>query len=150
VTGPVLELTAELLADAAEVQDPAISPDGHLVAYVVSTRSGNRNRLRALWVAPADASAPPRELVPSLGLAGAPRWAPDSASLVVIAERRTAGRPLLGFSRGSGRQLHERRVLALECLGHAAAPAVGNRARHGVGEDVLLPVFDGVEDGPGH
>jgi dipeptidyl aminopeptidase/acylaminoacyl peptidase len=86
VTEPGLELTAELLADAAEVQDPVISPDGRLVAYVVSTRAGNRDRLRALWLAPADASAPPRELVTSLCLTGAPRWAPDSSALVVIAD----------------------------------------------------------------
>jgi dipeptidyl aminopeptidase/acylaminoacyl peptidase len=80
------ELTAELLADGAELQDPVISPDGRLVAYVVSTRDGNRDRLRTLWVAPAGASCPPRALAAGRGLTGAPRWAPDSAALVVVAD----------------------------------------------------------------
>jgi dipeptidyl aminopeptidase/acylaminoacyl peptidase len=80
------ELTAELLAGAAVPQDPVVSPNGRLVAYVVSTRDGNRDRLRTLWVAPADASSPPRTLTRGPGLTGAPRWAPDSGSLVVIAD----------------------------------------------------------------
>jgi dipeptidyl aminopeptidase/acylaminoacyl peptidase len=83
-----LELTAELAVDGAELLDPVISPDGRLVAYVVSTADGTRGRLRTLWVAPADASSPPRTLAAGPQLTGSPRWAPDSASLVVIADRQ--------------------------------------------------------------
>jgi len=83
-----LELTAELAVDGAELLDPVISPDGRLVAYVVGTADGTRGRLRTLWVAPADASSPPRTLAPGPHLTGSPRWAPDSASLVVIADRQ--------------------------------------------------------------
>jgi dipeptidyl aminopeptidase/acylaminoacyl peptidase len=83
-----VSLTAELLADGAEVRDPVISPDGRLVAYVVSTWAGNRDRLRALLVAPADASTPPRKLLARPDLAHVPRWAPDSASLVVVTDRQ--------------------------------------------------------------
>ena len=81
-----VELTAELLVDGAEPVDPVISPDGRLVAYVISTAEGKRGRLRTLWVAPADASSPPRTLAHCPALTGAPRWAPDSGSLVVIAD----------------------------------------------------------------
>src|SRR6266508_6992450 len=40
----------------------------------------------------------------------------------------------------------ERRILALERLGHTAAPAVRHGLRHGIGEDVLLLVLHSVED----
>lgn len=81
-----VELTAELLVDGAEPVDPVISPDGRLVAYAISTTEGKRGRLRTLWVAPADASSPPRTLAHGPGLTGPPRWAPDSGSLVVVAD----------------------------------------------------------------
>src|SRR5713226_8258417 len=42
---------------------------------------------------------------------------------------------------------YERRELALERLGRTAAPALGHGLRHGIGEDVLLPVLHSVEDG---
>ncbi len=79
-----MELTAELLVDAASLLDAVISPDGRLVAYAVSTADGTRERLRALWVAPADGSSAPRRLAADPDLAGVPRWAADSASLVFI------------------------------------------------------------------
>jgi len=82
-----VELTAELLADAASLLDAVISPDGRLVAYTVSTADGTRDRLRALWVAPADGSPAPRRLAAGRAL-GTPRWAPDSASLVFISGRQ--------------------------------------------------------------
>jgi dipeptidyl aminopeptidase/acylaminoacyl peptidase len=81
-----VELTAELLVDGAEPVDPVISPDGRLVAYGISRADGKRGRLRTLWVAPADASSPPQRLTHGPGLTGIPRWAPDSESLVVIAD----------------------------------------------------------------
>ena len=81
---PGLQLTAELLVDGAGLLDTVISPDGRLVAYVVSTPDGKRGRLRTLWVASADASSPPARLTAGPALTGAPRWAPDSASLVFV------------------------------------------------------------------
>src|ERR1017187_10318833 len=49
----------ELLMYGAVASDPVISPDGRLVAYVVTATSGDEGRASALWVVPADASAPP-------------------------------------------------------------------------------------------
>jgi len=43
-------------------------------------------------------------------------------------------------------RLNERRVLALELLRDAGAPALGEHRRHRVGEDLLLAVLDAVED----
>jgi hypothetical protein len=48
------------------------------------------------------------------------------------------------------RRLEQRRILALERLGRAAAPALSHGLRHGIGEDVLLPVLHSVEDGSCH
>ena len=56
-------------------------------------------------------------------------------------------RPSLRSSR-SRRRLRERRTLAFERLDRAVAPAVGQGMGHGIGEDVLLPVVDSIEDGP--
>jgi hypothetical protein len=49
------ELTAELVADGEVPSQPAVSPDGCWVAYVVAPvgRRGER-RMSALWVAAAD------------------------------------------------------------------------------------------------
>jgi dipeptidyl aminopeptidase/acylaminoacyl peptidase len=96
VVTETVELTAELLVDGAEPVDPVISPDGRLVAYGISRADGKRGRLRTLWVAPADASSPPQRLTHGPGLTGIPRWAPDSESLVVIAD----GPPLALFADG--------------------------------------------------
>src|SRR3979411_2858748 len=41
---------------------------------------------------------------------------------------------------------YERRKLALERLGHTAAPARSQGLRHGIGEDILLPSFQSVQD----
>src|SRR5262245_845035 len=59
----VPELTAELVVDGAVPSQPAISPDGRWVAYVVAPvgRWGERC-MSALWVAAADGSSPPWKL----------------------------------------------------------------------------------------
>src|SRR5918994_3996221 len=56
----------------------------------------------------------------------------------------------LGSLRRERLWLNERRVLALELLGRAGAPALGHHLRHRVGEDLLLVVLHSVEDGAGN
>jgi|GEM_PF-1714315 len=51
MTGAVPELTAELMVDSAMPAEPVISPDGHLVAYAVTTIGMRERRRGALWVA---------------------------------------------------------------------------------------------------
>jgi dipeptidyl aminopeptidase/acylaminoacyl peptidase len=81
-------LTADLVVDGAVPEQPAISPDGHWVAYVVRPvgRRGER-RLSAVWVAAADGSSPPRQLTAGTAADSVPRWAPDSASLFFMSDR---------------------------------------------------------------
>jgi dipeptidyl aminopeptidase/acylaminoacyl peptidase len=87
-------LTAELVVDGAVPREPALSPDGRWVAYVVAPvgRLAER-RLSALWVAAADGSSPPRRLTAGTANDSGPRWAPDSASLFFMSDR--AGSPQL-------------------------------------------------------
>src|SRR6476620_10161483 len=49
------------------------------------------------------------------------------------------------FLPGDARR-HEDSVLPLERLGDAAPPARGDRLRHDIGKDVLLPTLDASED----
>jgi dipeptidyl aminopeptidase/acylaminoacyl peptidase len=82
------KLTAELVVDSAAPLQPAISPDGCWVVYVVAPvgRRGERS-LSALWVAAADGSSPPRKLTAGTAMDSGPRWAPDSASLFFLSDR---------------------------------------------------------------
>jgi dipeptidyl aminopeptidase/acylaminoacyl peptidase len=82
------ELTAELVVDGAVPSQPAISPDGRWVAYVVAPvgRKGEGPAC-ALWVAAADGNSPPRKLTAGTAADSDPRWAPDSASLFFLSDR---------------------------------------------------------------
>ncbi len=81
-------LTAELIVDGAAPQQPAISPDGCWVGYVVAPVGwGGERRLSALWVAAADGSSAPRKLTAGTADDSGPRWAPDSASVYFLSDR---------------------------------------------------------------
>ena len=74
------ELTAEQVVDGAIPLQPAVSPDGRLVAYTVVSKQPGRPR-SSVWVAAADGTSPPRQVTADTVRARAPRWAADSASL---------------------------------------------------------------------
>lgn len=75
------------------VSEPALSPDGTLVAYLVTNidRAQNR-RLSDLWIAPADGGGAPWPFATGQG-ARSPRWTPDGSSLGFIAARPAATAP---------------------------------------------------------
>src|SRR6516225_4902715 len=81
-------LTAELIVDGTLPQEPAMSPDGRWVAYVLAPvgLQGER-RLSALWIAAANGTSPPRRLTAGTAADSGPRWAPDSASLFFLSDR---------------------------------------------------------------
>ncbi|WP_232248551.1 S9 family peptidase [Streptacidiphilus rugosus] len=74
---------AETVVDSAVPMYPAISPDGRAVAYVVKSLDAGERVVNALWVADVDGRAA-RRLTDGSSWVGAPRWAPDSASLYVL------------------------------------------------------------------
>ncbi|HST51264.1 MAG TPA: prolyl oligopeptidase family serine peptidase [Pyrinomonadaceae bacterium] len=68
--------------------DPRVSPDGRLVAYVLTTVDQKQNRrLSQIWVAPVDGSSAPRPFTSSLQSSSSPRWSPDSRSLAFLSAR---------------------------------------------------------------
>ena len=68
--------------------EPHLSPDGKLVAYVVTTIDQKKNRRESgVWLVPADGSGAPR-LVSAEGFSSnSPRWSPDGKTLAILSAR---------------------------------------------------------------
>jgi dipeptidyl aminopeptidase/acylaminoacyl peptidase len=70
------------------VGDPHISPDGKVVAYVLTTIDQKKNkRESSVWVVPADGSAAPRRLSAEGFSSNSPRWSPDGKTLAMLSAR---------------------------------------------------------------
>jgi dipeptidyl aminopeptidase/acylaminoacyl peptidase len=66
---------------------PAISPDGRLVAFTVTTVKESENRRhQEVWVVPADGGAPQRYTSPGYESSN-PRWSPDGRWLLFTSQR---------------------------------------------------------------
>ena len=76
------------------ISDPRISPDGKLVAYVVTTVDQKQNRRHSsIWMAATDGSRAPWPFTTSPQNANAPRWSPDGQFLGFISSRTSADGP---------------------------------------------------------
>lgn len=70
------------------VTSPAVSPDGRLVAYVVTERDMKANESNAdVWLASTDASRPPLRLTTSPKNDREPQWSPDGQRLAFLSSR---------------------------------------------------------------
>lgn len=68
--------------------DPQISPDGKLVAYVVTSVDQKQNRRRSeIWIVPFDGSGEPWPLT-NAESSSSPRWSPDGSSIGFLSARR--------------------------------------------------------------
>src|SRR5882672_9836319 len=77
--------------------DPHISPDGKLVAYVVTKVDRAQNRRNsAIWMVAADGSRAPWQFTTSPQSATSPRWSPDGQSLAFLSTRPTSETPAAG------------------------------------------------------
>nr|WP_211176877.1 S9 family peptidase [Pseudonocardia acidicola] len=70
------------------VSDPRVSPDGRLIAFVVTRVDLERNRYRsAVWLAAADGSAPPYQFSTGEHGDAQPVWSPDGRRLAFTSRR---------------------------------------------------------------
>ncbi len=72
----------------ASAGDPRLSPDGRLVAYVVTRIDQEENAYRsAIWLAPVDGSEEPRQFSSGERRDLSPRWSPDGRWLAFVSTR---------------------------------------------------------------
>lgn len=70
------------------VSDPRLSPDGKLVAYVVTTVDQKQNRRHSsIWMTAIDDSRSPWQFTTSPQNSNSPRWSPDGRWLAFISSR---------------------------------------------------------------
>ncbi|MBE8517807.1 S9 family peptidase [Amycolatopsis sp. H6(2020)] len=85
-------LTAEAVVDRMVPQTPRVSPDGRWVVFASSpTGRAGEYPVSGLWVGPADASEPPRELAAGAAEDREPRWSPDSGWVYFLSDRADRG-----------------------------------------------------------
>ena len=73
------------------LSDPNISPDGKLVAFVLTKVDRAQNRRNSsIWVVPVDGSRSPWQFTTSPQSANSPRWSPDGKSLAFLSSRPAA------------------------------------------------------------
>jgi dipeptidyl aminopeptidase/acylaminoacyl peptidase len=76
--------------DLVGVGDPRISPDGKLVAYVVTSVDTEESTYRsAIWIVPTDGSQAPRRFSQGPKRDASPRWSPDGTRLAFVSNRDT-------------------------------------------------------------
>lgn len=89
--------------------DPHLSPDGRLVAVTVQSVAPGRDGYRhAIWLVPADGSAPPRQVTLGIRHDAHARFSPDGTSLAFLSDRRplVEEEPDAPKDREDGTQVH--------------------------------------------
>jgi dipeptidyl aminopeptidase/acylaminoacyl peptidase len=81
-------ITPEDLYQLTRASDPRISPDGNLVAYVVTRPDQDHSKWHSeIWLAATDGSQEPRRLTDAIESSSRPRWCPDGHALAFVSSR---------------------------------------------------------------
>ena len=81
-------VTAEDYFSFEFISDPNISPDGKLIAYVLTKIDRAQNRRNsAIWMVAADGSSPPWQFTTAPQNSNSPRWSPDGKTLAFLSSR---------------------------------------------------------------
>jgi len=94
-THATADLTAAHITGMQMPGEPQVSPDGRLVAFrtvAVSKPKQQKKPRAAIWVAPADGSAPARRWTSGAAHDTAPRWSPDGRRLGFLSDRAEEGK----------------------------------------------------------
>jgi dipeptidyl aminopeptidase/acylaminoacyl peptidase len=114
----------EDLYDLRVPTEVALSPDGRFVAFAVKSAAPGKDGYRsALWVVPADGSAPARQLTAGAKSDASPRWSPDGRALAFLSDRGAV----------------------LQAGGAGAKPGKAEAPKEGGTQVWLLPFADGGE-----
>lgn len=82
------DIATSVIGSLATASSPAVSPDGHHVATVVSRVDLAANRTRtSIWLAPADGSSPARPLTAGDPAESRPTWSPCGRYLAFVSRR---------------------------------------------------------------
>jgi dipeptidyl aminopeptidase/acylaminoacyl peptidase len=78
----------ETLLKIQRISDPALSPNGRLVAFTVQTPDLEKNtKPEQIYVVSIDGIAPPRQLTQEGSVNERPRWSPDSRQIYFVSNR---------------------------------------------------------------
>jgi len=76
------------IVNLKRVEEPAISPDGKLIAYTVDTPvAAGKHRDAHIWIAAMDNSGSPRPFAYSGSAESSPSWSPDGMHLAFLSDR---------------------------------------------------------------